>query len=118
MLQSVSSKPERVTEKHVQALCSPVNQATVLGRMLSAHPFLARVGTVVSRSVSGSLRNPHGWIHMNESHCKNMRSLVSSEWGQSSLQEQETSWVPSNDLALPSRQGWARSLPCHHQITL
>lgn len=107
-----------MTEKHIKALCSPVNQATVLGGMLSAHPFLARVGTAVSQSVSGSLRNIHGWIRMNERHCKNMRNLVSWEWRWSSLQEQETSWVPSNDLAFPSRQGWNHSLPCHHQITL
>ena len=77
ILQRVSSEPQRVTEKHIQALCSPINQATVLGGMLSAHPFLARAGAVVSQSVSGSLRNTHGWIHINERHGKNMRNLVS-----------------------------------------
>lgn len=118
ILQSVSSKPQRVTEKQVQALCSLVNQTTVLRGMLSAHPFLARVGTAVSQSVSGSLRNMHGRIRMNERHCKSMRNLVSWEWRQSSLQEQETSSEPSNDLALHSRQRWTCSLPSHHQITL
>jgi len=118
ILQSLSTEPQRVTEKHFQALCSPVSQATVLGAMLPAHPFLARVGTSVSRSVSGSLRNTRSWIRTNERHCKNMRDLVSWESRQSSLQEQETSCVPSNNLALPSRQGATRSLPCHYQITI
>lgn len=77
ILQSVSSEPRWVTEKRVQALCSPVNQATVLGGMLSAHPVLARVGTAVSQSVSGSLRNMPCRISTNQIHGKNMRNLVS-----------------------------------------
>lgn len=71
----MSPEPQRLTEKHIQVLCSPVNQATVLGGMLSTHPFLARAGTVVSQSVLGSLRNTHCRICMNERHCKNMRNI-------------------------------------------
>lgn len=54
-----------MTEKHVQALCNPVNQATFLGGLLSAHPVLARAGTAVSQTVSGSLRNMPGRISTN-----------------------------------------------------
>lgn len=37
----MSSEPWWVTEKHIQVLCSPVNQVIVLGGILSAHPVLA-----------------------------------------------------------------------------